>query len=771
MTQHPNPTIEDIIAQMPEGLQAMEGRGLIRRAYQFALEAHEGQARKSGEPYIVHPLHVAYLLAEMHFEPAVIAAGLLHDVLEDCRDKGVDRAKVEDLFGSEVLILVEGVTKLEWVEKRAGGDQERVRDLHELESLRKLLISMAEDDIRIIFVKLADRLHNMRTLQHLPPDRQTRMARETLEIFAPVANRLGIWVWKAEFEDIAFRYLNRSVYDQLSELMNSRRDERQDRVATHIQILNKALAEEGVPVSVKGRPKHFYSIYRKMRRKHVPFAQIYDVEGLRVLVDADIPLNLPEDVLEEDEAFKEVLKAAERERDRKEAALCYRVLGVVHGLWKPVPGEFDDYIANPKPNGYQSLHTAVIGEDGQALEIQIRTRRMHRVAEYGVAAHWRYKESNVSLSAKMMEQIARVWQSVHELTEEVGDARDFIDTIRSDVFQERVYVFTPQGRVIDLPVGATPVDFAYYVHTEVGHQCRGARVNGRWTPLDYELQTGDQVKIIVNRGGGPSRHWLDEDLGFVRTSRARQKIRRWFRQKSREENAAQGRLMADKLLRRLNLPYTMEEIGDIFHKRYQNIDDLFTAIAVGDVDSEEFVSRLEDYARHQKEEEIADLEKSGPPPPLSEEIATGVTVQGTGGLLTQIAKCCKPLPGEDIVGYVTRGRGVTIHRQDCPNILRIQSDDEERERLIAVDWGTAKQRTFPVQVRVNVYDRTGLLHDISGVLKRHGINMDAVSTGKRNQDNVLPLYLTLEVPDFATLTRVLRRVEQITNVISTRRIS
>lgn len=465
-------------------------------------------------------------------------------------------------------------------------------------------------------------------------------------------------------------------------------------------------------------------------------------------------------------------RAAEQERNRKESALCYRVLGVVHRLWKPVPGEFDDYIANPKPNGYQSLHTAVIGEDGQSLEIQIRTERMHYIAEYGVATHWRYKESHVSFSDKMMDQMARMRQSVQELTEDEGNARDFIDSIRFDVFQDRVYVFTPQGKVIDLPVGATPIDFAYYVHTEVGHQCRGARVNGIWTPLDYELQTGDQVKIIVNRGGGPSRHWLDEDLGFVKTNRARQKIRRWFRQKSREENAAQGRLMVDKLLRRLNLPYTMEEIGAIFHKRFQNIDDLFTAIAVGDVNSEEFVNRLEDYARHQREEEIESLEETGPPPPLSfEGLATDITVQGAGGLLTHVAQCCKPLPGEDIVGYVTRGRGVTIHRQDCPNILRIQTDDEERERLIAVDWGAAKQHTFPVQVRVNVYDRTGLLHDIFGVMKRYGINMDAVSTGKRNQDNILPLYLTLEVPDFATLSRVLQRVEQITNVISTRRIA
>ncbi len=738
MTKHPTITVEEILSQVPEGVTAIEARDLIRRAYRFADHAHAGQKRKSGEPYIQHPLQVACLLAQLHFESAVIAAGLLHDVLEDC---DVTREEMLQNFGREVLVLVEGVTKLEQIEARVKQDSHRARDIQELESLRKLLIAMAEDDIRIIFIKLADRLHNMRTLSALSPQSQERMARETLEIFAPLANRLGIWLWKAELEDLSFRYLNPEMYAQLAEFLDIRRDERQARVSRHKDKLRAALEREGIKAKIKGRPKHIYSIYHKMRRKNVPFNHIYDAQGLRVIVNTELE--------------------------------CYHTLGIVHHLWTPVPGEFDDYIAHPKSNGYQSLHTAVIGDEGEALEIQIRTHEMDYVAEYGVAAHWLYKEQGVPMNDQVMDRIASMRQSVQELTEDAGDARDFINSMRSDVFQDRVFTFTPKGKVIDLPLGATPVDFAYYVHTEVGHRCRGARVNGRWTPLDYQLKTGDQVEVITGRKGGPSRDWLNEELGFTKTNRARQKIKQWFRRQSREENSTRGQTIVEKLLKRVGLTdMALEEVAKLFWKRYQQIDDFFAAVGVGDLATETIVNRLEVYTRRREEalelEEPPEVVEEPPPPPPSKSTTDAVTIRGTGGLLTNTARCCKPLPGEDIIGYVTRGRGVTVHRRDCPNILRMKEDDQER--IIEVEWGGVEEQTFSVQILINAYDRSGLFHDVSGVVANQNLNMAAVRTGIRDRYNIVPIYVTLDVPNLATLTRVLSKIEQIPNVIETRRI-
>jgi GTP pyrophosphokinase len=727
-------TITDVLHLLPEGVMGAEARDLVRRAYDYALDAHGDQKRKSGDPFIQHPLHVAQLLVDFNLEPAVIAAGLLHDVLEDC---DVTRNEMRDHFGEEVLTLVEGVTKLEEVEELVKEDSHRERDLQELESLRKLLIAMAEDDIRIIFIKLADRLHNMRTLKYLPPPKQVRVARETLEIFAPVANRLGIWVWKAELEDLSFRYLNPRMYGELAELLDARREERQQRVQGRARMLRKALAGAGLQhTTIKGRPKHIYSIYHKMRRKNVPFARIYDAEGLRVIVDSE--------------------------------SACYQVLGIVHSLWKPVPGEFDDYIAHPKPNGYQSLHTAVITGDGKPLEIQIRTAEMDHFAEYGVAAHWRYKEGGVQLDPKAMRHISLMRQSVQEYTQDAGDARSFIASIRSDVFRERVYVFTPKGKVIDLPIGATPLDFAYYVHTEVGHGCRGARVNGAWTPLDYQLRTGDQVEIITGRKGGPSRDWINEELGFTKTNRARQKIKQWFRRRTREQNADQGRAVVEKILKRLGLDIPIEEVAGFFRKRYHRTDEFLAAVGMGDITGGAVVSRLEAYISEQTEDETYDEELAEDFPPPPPEMETGsISVRGTGGLLTHLAKCCNPLPGEEIIGYVTRGHGVSIHRKDCSNVLQLSPKDQER--LIEVGWGGAEQHTFPVQIVIHAYDRSRLLHDISGVVANNDINIAAVSTGKRDRYNIMPVYITLEVPDLSTLTRVLMKIEQISNVIDAHR--
>ncbi len=739
MTQHRVPNIDHILDQIPGGVAATDARDLIRRAYDFAARAHQGQRRKSGEPYIQHPLHVAYLLAEMQFEPAVIAAGLLHDVLEDC---AVTRQQLREQFGEEVLVLVEGVTKLEGVEKRFKQDRERVRDLQELESLRKLLVAMAEDHIGVIFIKLADRLHNMRTLDALPPQNQQRMARETLEIFALMANRLGIWRWKAELQDLSFRYLNPEMYQNLADLLDARREERHARVEQHIQRLRQALEESGVPhAQIKGRPKHIYSIYRKMRRKNIPFSRIYDTEGLRVIVDTE--------------------------------AQCYQTLGLVHHLWTPVPGEFDDYIAHPKPNGYQSLHTAVIGDGGGAFEIQIRTHQMDYVAEYGVAAHWLYKEQEgAPVSERMQEQIVQVRQSVHEITQDVRDARSFIDSIRSDVFEDRVYVFTPRGQIIDLPVGATPIDFAYYVHTEVGHSCRGARVNGRWTSLNYKLQTGDQVEVVTGKVPSPGRDWLTEELGYVKTSRARQKIRQWFRRQGREENIARGRTIVERELKRLGLAQQLgvEDVAALFERHYQRPEEFFAVVGIGDMSGSSIADRLETFMRRKAEEEAKLPEPEEMPPiPLPLLETTGeVEIMGTGGLLTKIARCCNPLPGEEIVGFVTRGRGVTVHRQDCPNILSLSPDN--RERLIEVEWGKSREETFPVQVQITVYDRSRLLHDISGVMSDEDINMTSLKTGNRDRYNVLPIYITMEVANLAKLNRVLGKIEQLRNVIDAHRI-
>ena len=728
-------TLNDILDLLPEGLSAMEARNLIRRAYRMAEEAHAGQERKSGDPYLIHPITVAYLLAELNFEPAVIAAGLLHDVIEDC---DVTREEIQAAFGKEVLVLVEGVTKLERVERRVKEDSSRERDTQELQSMRKLLIAMANDDLRIIFIKLADRLHNMRTLEYLSKPSQIRMARETLEIFAPVANRLGIWLWKAELEDLAFQYLNPKMYYQLADLLDTRRELREERVHEHADRLREALEADGIDAEIKGRPKHIYSIYRKMRRKNVPFSRIYDVEGLRVRVDTE-----PQ---------------------------CYQVLGIAHRLWKPVPGEFDDYIAHPKSNGYQSLHTAVMGADGLALEIQIRTHEMDYFAEYGYAAHWRYKERGVAMNPQLMEQISTIRQSVQDLTHETKDARSFVDSIRLDVFQDRVFAFTPKGQVIDLPVGSTPLDFAYYVHTEVGHGCRGARVNGRWTNLDYQLKTGDQVRIITGRKGGPSRDWLNEELGYVKTNRARQKIRQWFRRQGRKENIARGREMMERVLKRLSLDITVEKVAEQFSKRFNSPDEFLAALGVGDLNSDGVVSRLEQYVHEQtdEEEEWSEIEEIETAPPAPEIETDTISIRGTGGVLTHLAQCCNPLPGQEIIGYVTRGRGVTIHRRDCPNILNMSSAD--KDRLIEVDWGEGEEtRTFPVQVVVMAYDRSGLLHDISGIVANRNLNLSAVSTGKRDRYNILPVYMTLDIPDLRTLTRILSQIEQIPNVIEARR--
>ncbi len=696
------------------------GRALITEAYELADAAHVGQRRASGEPYLYHCLEVANVLAELRLDAPTIAAGLLHDVVED------SLVSVEDLqrdFGNVVADLVDGVTKLGEIELSTMGQLSF--DEKESESLRKMFMAMFSD-VRVVLIKLADRLHNMRTLGALPEERRHRIARETLEIFAPLANRLGIWQWKWELEDLGFRYLNPRRYREIAQLIAERRPLRETAIQHYIELLRERLAEVGIPsADISGRPKHIYSIHRKMEHKGLPFDQIYDIRGVRVTV-ADVEQ-------------------------------CYQVLGIVHGLWRPIPGEFDDYIATPKDNLYRSLHSAVVADDGRTLEVQIRTPSMHETAEYGIAAHWRYKEGRKSRDIEF-EQKVNWLRQLMEWRQDITDSTEFVASLKTDVFQDRVYTFTPKGDVIDLPAGATPIDFAYHIHTEIGHRCRGAKVNGKLVSLDYHLQNGDQVLILSAKRGGPSRDWLNLALGYVKTGRARSKIRQWFRRQDRDNNIAQGREVLDRELKRLDVGgMSHENVARLFQQ--EKLDDFLAAIGCGDINNQQIATRIIEAERQEKAEE---QEIQLPSVPPSVVVGEGLTVRGTGGLLTHLARCCSPVPGDDIVGYVTRGRGVTVHRRDCPNILRVSGP----ERLIEVDWGSDKT-TYPVMIHISACDRGGLVRDIASLVAADDINMTSINV--TTTKNIATFYATLEISDIAQLSSVLAKIERLPNVVEARR--
>jgi RelA/SpoT family (p)ppGpp synthetase len=695
-------------------------RTLITEAYELAEVAHSDQRRASGEPYLYHSLEVATILAELRIDAPTIAAGLLHDVVED------SLVSVEDLkrdFGEEIALLVDGVTKLGEIELSTMGQLSF--DEKESESLRKMFFAMFAD-VRVVIIKLADRLHNMRTLGPLPEERRLRIARETLEIFAPLANRLGIWQWKWELEDLGFRYLNPRRYREIAQLIAERRPLREKDIHHYIDILRERLEEDGIHnADISGRPKHIYSIHRKMEDKGLPFDQIYDIRGIRVIVES--------------------------------VAQCYTVLGIVHGLWRPIPGEFDDYIATPKDNLYRSLHTAVVADDGRTLEVQIRSAAMHETAEYGIAAHWRYKEGRKQRDVEF-EQKVNWLRQLMEWRQDITDATEFVASLKTDVFQDRVYAFTPRGDVIDLPAGSTPIDFAYHIHTEIGHRCRGAKVNGKLVSLDYQLHNGDQVSILAAKRGGPSRDWLNPALGYVKTGRARSKIRQWFRRQDREKNIVQGHELLERELKRLDLTsMSHERVARLF--QYDKLDDFLAAVGCGDINNQQIATRIIEAERKERAEAEEIYLPTLPPPAV---VGDGVTVRGTGGLLTHLARCCSPVPGDDIVGYVTRGRGVTVHRRDCPNMLRI----DEPERLIEVDWGTDKQ-TYPVMVHVVAYDRGGLMRDIAGLVAAADINMTSINVNTTK--NIATFFATLEISDIAQLSSVLAKIERLPNVIEARR--
>ncbi|MGE5602403.1 MAG: RelA/SpoT family protein, partial [Nitrososphaerales archaeon] len=638
-------------------------------------------------------------------------------------------ALVEE-FGPEVASMVDGVTKLESISDMASYPADS-RD-PKVESFRKMLLAMV-NDVRVVLIKLADRLHNMRTLGAMPPDKQQRISRETLDVYAPLASVLGIYAIKWELEDIAFRYLEPETYAKMKQELNEQRKQREDYVAGVIQTLRTELGKHGIQAQITGRPKHIYSIWRKMKRKGVTFAEIYDQHGLRLIVP-----ELPD---------------------------CYGALGVVHSLWRPIPGEFDDYIANPKENQYQSLHTAVVGPNGRPLEVQIRTPEMDRIADVGIAAHWRYKSQTRHDEAyeRKIQWLRSVldWQS-----QEQAGGSEFIATAKDELFKDRVYVFTPRGEVIDLPAGATPIDFAYRVHTDIGHRCRGARVRGKLVSLDTPLQSGDQVEILTAKRGGPSRDWLNPHLNYVKTSRARTKIRQWFKQQNREENITAGRELLERELHRLGVEnMTYLEVASLFG--HSNQDDFLADLGTGDVTSADVAKRV--LQLNKPEEPLKEAHEEGLPQADQKQKAPeakvdGIAVQGTGNLLTVMSRCCNPMPPDEIVGFVTRGRGVSVHRKDCPNVLRL-----DRDRMIRVDWGENPPQLSRVKIRVMAYDRAGLLKDIVEVLDLENINMEGASAVTARRDNLAMITATLEVRDVEQLDRVLYKINQVQNVREVRR--
>ncbi len=706
-----------IVAEISPGIDTTS----IKHAYAFAEERHLGLMRKSGEPYIIHPLHVAVILANMQMDPESITAALLHDVLEDT---DATHEEIEEQFGARVANLVEGVTKLSRIP--VTGDQTAEEKAHreserQAESTRKMFLAMA-DDVRVVLIKLADRLHNMRTLQFVSPESQRRIAQQTMDIYAPLANRLGIWQIKSELEDLSFRYLDPQTYHSIQRALDERGGDRERAIATFMEQLQQALTAEGVTAEISGRTKHIYSIWRKMQRKEVRFDEIYDVMGVRIIVG--------------------------EHRD------CYAALGVVHQLWRPVPSEFDDYIANPKESQYKSIHTAVLGVEGHPIEIQIRTREMHFVAEYGIAAHWRYKEGR-----RVDQQVEAKVQWLRQLMDwrdEVVDAQEFMESVRTDVLQELVYVLTPRGDIIELPKGATPLDFAYRIHTEVGHQCVGAKVNDELVPLNTPLNNGQVVRIMTSKNKlGPSRDWLLSANGYVTTASAREKVRQWFRRQARDENIAQGREMLERELRRLGIDAKLDDIAKHF-AQFQRPDDLLAALGYGGISPQHIVNKLVES----REPEVLGR-TSGPPREVPEP---KLQVMGVGDLYTRLATCCRPVFGDDIVGYVTRGRGITVHRRDCHNVKRV--DDEAR--LVAVSWGERATQMFPVDVRLDAWDRVGLVRDITTVIADERINMINLQT-LVNMDRTVLVKLTLEVSGVGQLARVLTRLESVREIYDVRR--
>ena len=697
----------------------------LERAYRFAAAAHEGQKRLSGDDFITHPVAVAQILADLGLDTTTLEAALLHDTVEDTP---VTLEHLEAEFGPDVARLVDGLTKLEHIAFRS-------REQEQAENVRKMIVAMA-GDIRVLLIKLADRLHNMRTLAPLPVDRQRRIATETLEIYAPLAHRLGVQQMKWEMEDLSFKTLHPGPYREIANLVEKRRGERQEYIDQVLQAARTRLRDAGIRAEVEGRPKHLYSIYEKMVLGGKEFNEIYDLTGVRILVDSV--------------------------RD------CYAALGAIHSLWKPVPGRFKDYVAMPKSNMYQSLHTTVVGPEGRPIEVQIRTREMHRTAEFGIAAHWRYKEGREGRKAKEAADLAWLGQML-EWLKDMADPREFMEGLKIDLYGGQVFVFTPKGDVINLPSGATPVDFAYAIHTEVGHRTIGAKVSGKLVPLDYELRTGDTVEILTSKaqGEGPSQDWLK----FVVTPRARNKIRQWFSRERREDALEEGRDALHRLMRKQNVPFkrlaTEEALEQLAEEmKFPDLESLYVAVGEGHVSPQSVVARLTRLVSGTPETDVTNVPLARPVEVGTPDITSGVVVPGSVDVWVRLARCCTPVPGDEIMGFVTRGQGVSVHRTDCPNAKNLA---KEPERLIEVSWRTGKPTSFVVSIQVEALDRTRLLSDVATVLSDHHVNIIS-ATSSVGRDRITTLRFTFELADIAHLSQILGAVKKVENVYDAYRV-
>lgn len=736
MPQNKDYTPQEVIALCLTYMSS-EHVAFVKKAFDLADKAHEGQMRKSGEAYIMHPVQVAGILAELKMDPVTVATGFLHDVVEDT---DYTYQQLAEMFSPEVADLVDGVTKL-------GKLKFKSKQEHQAENHRKMLLAMAQD-VRVVLVKLADRLHNMRTLKHHRPEKQREIAKETLDIYAPLADRLGINRMKWELEDTSLRYMNPQQYYRIVHLMNSRREDRENYIDDAKQAIEESVEELGIEAQITGRPKHIYSIYKKMKSQKKQFNEIYDLLAIRVIV----------------ESIKD----------------CYAVLGAIHTRWKPMPGRFKDYIAMPKANMYQSLHTTVLGPNATPLEVQIRTMKMHEIAEFGVAAHWAYKEGiSKKLDNDELSEHISWFRDILELQSESRDASDFMDSIKQDVFKDKVYVFSPKGDVMELPSGSSTLDFAYHVHTEVGNKSMGAKVNGKIVPLNYKLKNGDIVEMLTSSSSfGPSRDWLN----YVNTSKAKNKIKRFFKTQEKEQNIERGREIIEKLL--VDMDFNPKQIlkrdnimrvAERFN--YHNEDDLFAAIGYGEVKSISIANRLTDKERKDREKDIIQLDEKTntielknkrEPEKMKIRHEGGVVIQGADNLLIRLSKCCNPVPGDTIVGYITRGRGVSIHRADCPNI---QGTDDQHNRLIDVEWeSTDSSKEYNAELQIEGYDRSGFLNEILQVINSQTKKLSNVN-GRVDKSGTAVIKVTISIQNLKELELIVDKVKTVQDVYSVKRIT
>ncbi|WML30593.1 bifunctional (p)ppGpp synthetase/guanosine-3',5'-bis(diphosphate) 3'-pyrophosphohydrolase [Neobacillus sp. OS1-32] len=722
-------TAEQVIDKTREYLNE-EHVALVKKAYEYAKHAHREQYRKSGEPYIIHPIQVAGILADLEMDPATVAAGFLHDVVEDTN---VSLQDIEENFNAEVAMLVDGVTKLGKIKYKSHEEQQA-------ENHRKMFVAMAQD-IRVILIKLADRLHNMRTLKHLPVEKQRRISNETLEIFAPLAHRLGISKIKWELEDTALRYLNPQQYYRIVNLMKKKREEREKYLDDVIEEVKSRLNDVSIKAEISGRPKHIYSIYRKMALQNKQFNEIYDLLAVRIVVNS----------------IKD----------------CYAVLGIIHTCWKPMPGRFKDYIAMPKPNMYQSLHTTVIGPKGDPLEVQIRTFEMHRIAEFGIAAHWAYKEGKTVNDSSTFEQKLSWFREILEFQNDTNNAEEFMESLKIDLFSDMVFVFTPKGDVIELPAGSVLIDFSYRIHSEIGNKTIGAKVNGKMVTLDYKLKTGDIVEILTSKHSyGPSQDWLK----LAQTSQAKNKIRAFFKKQRREENVIKGKELVEREIRSMEFDtkeiLTADNLKKVAEKfNFTNEEDMFAAVGYNGVTALQVANRLTEKWRKKRDKEqsasiinaVADLKSY----PTTKKRESGVRVQGIDNLLIRLSKCCNPVPGDEIVGYITKGRGVSVHRADCTNI----DSNDAQSRLIEVEWESSlnDRKEYNVDIEINGFDRSGLLNEVLQAVNETKTNISAV-TGKIDRNKMATIIMSIAIHNVSHLQKVVDRIKQIPDIYSVRRM-